>query len=68
MFQLAKFILNLYKKELDMDTNNYFEDIIKNKTGNEDHREDKKDNMGWYIFLFFMFLVSYAFFAFVYFK
>ena len=51
-----------------MDTNNYFEDIIKNKTGNEDHREDKKDNMGWYIFLFFMFLVSYAFFAFVYFK
>jgi len=43
--------------------------IFVSKSGkNEKNTFKKKDNLGWYAFLFFIFLLSYGFFSFVFFK
>jgi hypothetical protein len=50
--------------------------VFVSKTGSREQKGSKKfnkkgerkDKIGWYIFLFFMFIVAYAFFSFVVFK
>lgn len=52
-----------------MDNNITESEPIVSKTGKKELKKGQKDSkMGWYIFLFFIFLLIYAYFAFVYFK
>lgn len=52
-----------------METNKTEHEMIVSTTGKRELKKDQKDSkMGWYVFLFFIFLLTYAYFAFVYFK
>lgn len=52
-----------------MNTKSNHEHIFVSKTGSKENKDfKKKDNLGWYAFLFFVFLLSYSFFSFVFFK
>ncbi len=52
-----------------MDTINKDKQIFESKSGKKEEKGAKKDTkMGWYIFLFMLFLACYAFFTFVVFK
>lgn len=43
--------------------------IFTSNSGQNDKKGvKKKDNLGWYAFLFFVFILTYAFFSFVVFK
>lgn len=52
-----------------MDENLNSKHIFVSKSGKNDKKNTKKkDNLGWYAFLFFVFIITYAFFSFVVFK
>jgi hypothetical protein len=42
--------------------------IFISNSGKKEKQKKNDDKLGWYAFLFFIFMLSYAYFAFVYFK